>query len=429
MQELTTKYTSNQKAAPAKTDTLDFYGAAQRLQGVIYHTPLSYNKNLSRKYNCEVYLKREDLQVVRSYKLRGAYNMMSSLPKDLLKNGVVCASAGNHAQGFAYSCKLLGVKGVIFMPVITPSQKINQTNMFGDGNIEIVLSGDTFDDCAETARQYTIDNNMTFIPPFDDHRIIEGQATVAMEILTSQPEVDYLFVPVGGGGLCAGMGQYFKQFSPATKIIGVEPEGAPSMKAALEAGHPVILDEIERFVDGASVKQVGEITFNYCREILYDMHLEPEGKVCSTILQLYNEEAIVVEPAGALSITALEDYAEEIKGKKVVCVISGSNNDIDRMQEIKERSLQYEGLKHYFLIRFAQRPGALKEFVNLVLGPHDDITRFEYMQKHNKETGPALVGIELKSKKDYKALVKNLKRFHFQFTELKKDDDLYGYMI
>ena len=270
---------------------------------------------------------------------------------------------------------------------------------------------------------------MTFIPPFDDHRIIEGQATVAIEILASEPEIDYLFVPVGGGGLCAGMGKYFQQHSPSTKIIGVEPEGAPSMKAALEAGHPVVLDEIERFVDGASVKQVGEITFNYCREVLYDMHLVPEGKVCSTILQLYNEEAIVVEPAGALSITALEDYADEIKGKKVVCVISGSNNDIDRMQEIKERSLQYEGLKHYFLIRFAQRPGALKEFVNLVLGPHDDITRFEYMQKHNKETGPALVGIELKSRNDYKLLLDNLHRYHFQFTELKKDDDLYGYMI
>ena len=430
MQELRTQY--QPVTTPLNTDDikeLDFDKAAERLKGVIYHTPLSYNKNLSRKYNCDVYLKREDLQVVRSYKLRGAYNMMSSLPKDQLKNGVVCASAGNHAQGFAYSCKLMDIKGVVFMPVITPSQKINQTKMFGDGNVEIILSGDTFDDCAETARQYTVENKMTFIPPFDNHRIIEGQATVAVEILASQREVDYLFVPVGGGGLCAGMGIYFQQFSPGTKIIGVEPEGAPSMKAALEAGKPVSLDEIERFVDGAAVKQVGEITFNYCREVLYDMHLVPEGRVCSTILQLYNEEAIVVEPAGALSIAALEDYTDEIKGKKVVCVISGSNNDIERMQEIKERSLQYEGLKHYFLIRFAQRPGALKEFVNMVLGPHDDITRFEYMQKHNKETGPALVGIELKSRKDYKVLMENLERYHFQFTELKKDDDLYGYMI
>ena len=430
MQDLKSQYkTVSQPAATKNTRELDFERAAERLKGVIYHTPLSYNKNLSRKYNCDVYLKREDLQVVRSYKLRGAYNMMSSLPKEQLKKGVVCASAGNHAQGFAYSCKLLGIKGVVFMPVITPSQKINQTNMFGDGNVEIILSGDTFDDCAETARKYTSENKMTFIPPFDDHRIIEGQATVAIEILASQPDIDYLFVPVGGGGLCAGMGKYFQQVSPKTKIIGVEPEGAPSMKAALEAGYPVVLDEIERFVDGASVKQVGEITFAYCREVLDDMHLVPEGKVCSTILQLYNEEAIVVEPAGALAITGLEDYADEIKGKKVVCVISGSNNDIDRMQEIKERSLQYEGLKHYFLIRFAQRPGALKEFVNLVLGPHDDITRFEYMQKHNKETGPALVGIELKSKKDYNVLLENLHRYHFQFTELKKDDDLYGYVI
>jgi threonine dehydratase len=411
------------------TPTLDFESAKKRLEKIVNRTPLTYNHNLSRKYQCDVFLKREDLQVVRSYKLRGAYNMMSSLPQEQLQKGVVCASAGNHAQGFAYSCKKLNVKGVVFMPIITPNQKVHQTKMFGEGFIEVRLTGDTFDDCAAAAKEYTVANGMTFIPPFDDIRIIEGQATVGMEIMEDRSDVDYLFVPVGGGGLSAGVGAYFKTFSPKTKVIGLEPKGAPSMYEALRAGHPVTLDNIERFVDGAAVKRVGDITFSICKDVLDDMHLVPEGKVCSTILQLYNEDAIVVEPAGALSIAALDDYADVIKGKTVVCVVSGSNNDIDRMQEIKERSLQYEGLKHYFLIRFAQRPGALKEFVNHVLGPDDDITRFEYMQKHNKETGPALVGIELRSKTDYEVLLQNMDRFHINYTELKQNDNLFGYLV
>ncbi len=413
----------------AITYTLDFQAAAAKLKEVVNRTPLTYNHNLSRKYGCQVFLKREDLQVVRSYKLRGAYNMMSSLPKKQLEWGVVCASAGNHAQGFAYSCKKLNAKGVVFMPIITPNQKVSQTRMFGEGFIEVKLVGDTFDDCAVAAKKYTAEHNMVFVPPFDDVRIIEGQATVAVEILEDQPVIDFLFVPVGGGGLSAGVGSYFKTFSPKTKIIGVEPEGAPSMYEALKAGHPVTLENIERFVDGASVKRVGDITFSICKEVLDDMHLVPEGKICTTILKLYNQDAIVAEPAGALSIAALDDYAAEIKGKKVVCIVSGSNNDIDRMQEIKERSLQYEGLKHYFLIRFAQRPGALKEFVNHVLGPDDDITRFEYMQKHNKESGPALVGVELKSREDYDVLLRKMDRYHINYTELNKNDNLFGYLV
>ena len=408
---------------------LDFQAAAKRLSKVVNRTPLIFNQALSRKFHCRVFLKREDLQVVRSYKLRGAYNMMVTLPAEQLAKGVVCASAGNHAQGFAYSCHKLGVKGVVFMPIITPKQKVNQTRMFGEDNIEIVLTGDTFDDCNVAARQYTEDHGMTYIPPFEDLRIIEGQGTVAVEILEDLPDIDYLFVPVGGGGLASGTGTYFRTVSPATKVIGIEPEGAASMLAAFRAGHPVTLDNIERFVDGAAVKRVGELTYNICREVLSEMHVVNEGKVCSTILKLYNEDAIVVEPAGALSIAALDDYAAEIKGKTVVCVVSGSNNDIDRMQEIKERSLQYEGLKHYFLIRFAQRPGALKEFVNHVLGPNDDITRFEYIQKHNKETGPALVGIELGSREDYQALVRNLTLYNITYTELNKDDTLFGYLV
>jgi threonine dehydratase len=408
---------------------LEFHKAALRLKKVVNKTPLMYNHNLSKKYQCNVYLKREDLQVVRSYKLRGAYNMMSSLPAEQLQRGLVCASAGNHAQGFAYSCKKLNVKGVVFMPIITPNQKVNQTKMFGEENIEIQLIGDTFDDCAIAAKKFTEENGMTFIPPFDDYRIIEGQGTVAVEILEEQTDIDYVFIPVGGGGLSAGIGSYLKTYSPKTKIIGCEPEGAPSMLEALKAGAPVTLSEIDRFVDGAAVKRVGDITFSICKEVLDDMHLVPEGKACSTILKLYNEDAIVVEPAGALSIAALDGYADVIKGKTVVCIISGSNNDIDRMQEIKERSLQYEGLKHYFLVKFAQRPGALKEFVNHVLGPNDDITRFEYMQKTNKETGPALVGVELKKKEDYDILLQNMQRYNINYTALNKNDTLFGYLV
>ncbi|MBK9379935.1 MAG: threonine ammonia-lyase [Chitinophagaceae bacterium] len=411
------------------TVQLDILSAHLRLKKVVNRTPLTYNHSLSKKYQCHVFLKREDLQVVRSYKLRGAYNMMSLLPVEQLQKGVVCASAGNHAQGFSYSCKKLNAKGVVFMPIITPKQKVNQTKMFGENYIEIKLIGDTFDDCAVAAKQFTEENDMTFIPPFDDYRIIEGQGTVAVEILEDQPDVDYLFVPVGGGGLSAGVGAYFKTYSPKTKVIGLEPEGAPSMFEALKAGHPVTLDSIERFVDGAAVKRVGDLTFTICKDVLDGMHLVPEGKVCSTILKLYNEDAIVVEPAGALSIAALDDYADKIKGKNIVCIVSGSNNDIDRMQEIKERSLQYEGLKHYFLISFAQRPGALREFVNNVLGPTDDITRFEYMQKTNKENGPALVGVELQSRSDYELLLKKMQDSNIGFSEINKNDQLFGYLV
>lgn len=406
-----------------------FQQASLRLKEVVNRTPLQFNHNLSRKYKCKLFLKREDLQVVRSYKLRGAFNMMSSLTKDQLEKGVVCASAGNHAQGFAYSCKKLNAKGVVFMPIITPKQKVNQTKMFGEEYVDVKLVGDTFDDCAVAAKIFTEKNGMTFIPPFDDQRIIEGQGTVAVEILEDKTDIDYLFVPVGGGGLSAGVGTYFKTYSPKTKVIGLEPEGAPAMFESMKAGHPVTLENIDRFVDGAAVKRVGDLTFSICKDVLDDMHLVPEGKVCSTILQLYNEDAIVVEPAGALSIAALEDYADEIRGKNVVCIVSGSNNDIDRMPEIKERSLQYEGLKHYFLVNFAQRPGALKEFVNHVLGPHDDITRFEYMQKTNKESGPALIGIELKYKKDYVHLMEKMRSHHIDFSEINKDDKMFGYLV
>jgi threonine dehydratase len=415
-----------------ETDTknqLDFESAYERLKGVVKRTPLEYNAGLSAKYDCEIYLKREDLQIVRSYKLRGAYNMISQLTAEELSRGVVCASAGNHAQGVAFSCNALGTKGVIFMPEITPKQKVTQTEMHGHGSVELVLTGDTFDDCLREALAYTEAHEMTFIPPFDNYRIIEGQGTVGVEILQDLPDAEAVIMPIGGGGLAAGAGTYLKQQIPGIYLIGVEPEGAPSMLKALEQGEPITLPEIDRFVDGAAVKRVGALTYDICRNVLDDMLLVPEGKVCTTILKLYNEDAIVVEPAGALSVAVLDACKDKIKGKKVVCIVSGGNNDIARMQEIKEKSLLYEGLKHYFIVRFPQRPGALKLFVNNVLGPHDDITRFEFIKKSEKENGPALVGIELKSADDYPALLKRMIAHRFNVIELNKDRTLFEYLV
>lgn len=412
-----------------KAHSLNINAAYYVLKSVVLKTPLQYHRKLSEKYNAEIYIKREDLQVVRSYKLRGAYNLIQSLTEEQRKKGVVCASAGNHAQGVAFACKHLDIKGVIYMPAITPKQKINQVRMFGGNNIEIVLTGDTFDECQTHALEFTRENNMVFIPPFDHPKVIEGQGTVGKEILDELSNIDYIFIPIGGGGLCAGVGEYFKTYSPKTKVVGVEPTGAPSMKEALKAGKPVKLEKIQRFVDGASVQKVGDLTFEYCKDVLTDMLLVPEGKVSSTILQLYNEDAIVAEPAGALSIASLEQYADRLAGKKVVCILSGGNNDIDRMQEIKERSLLYEGLKHYFIVRFAQRPGALKEFVNHILGPNDDIVRFEFIQKHNKETGPALIGIEVKSREDFNSLIQRMNEHKLNYTLVNQNENLFEYLV
>lgn len=413
----------------AETQSLNINAAYNTLKSVVLKTPLQYHRKLSEKFKAEIYLKREDLQIVRSYKLRGAYNLIQSLSKDERVKGVVCASAGNHAQGVAYSCRQLDIKGIIYMPTITPKQKINQVRMFGGDKIEIVLTGDTFDECQADALEFSKGNDRIFIPPFDHLKVIEGQGTVAKEILDEITGIDYIFIPIGGGGLCAGVGEYFRIHSPKTKIIGVEPSGAPSMKEALKAGKPVKLEKIQRFVDGASVQKVGDITFGFCKNFIHDMLLVPEGKVSSTILQLYNEDAVVAEPAGALSIAALDQYKKQLVGKKVVCILSGGNNDIDRMQEIKERSLLYEGLKHYFIVRFAQRPGALKEFVNNILGPSDDIVRFEFIQKHNKETGPALIGIEVKSREDFHALAERMDAHKLNYTLVNQNENLFEYLV
>jgi len=393
-------------------------------------TPLQRNAVLSQRYGCNVYLKREDLQIVRSFKIRGAYNFIRSLPEDIAERGVVCASAGNHAQGVAYSCSALGIPGAIFMPATTPKQKVSQVERFGGGKVLIRLVGDTFDDALAEALRYGEERGMTFVHPFDHPAIVAGQGTVGAEIVGAAPEpIDYVFVGVGGGGLAAGVATYVKKLSPETKLIGVEATGAPTMRTAFDRGEIVSLEEIDRFVDGAAVKRAGELTYAICRELLDDMIVVPEGKVCTTMLELYNENAIVVEPAGALPVAALDAYRGELEGKTVICVVSGGNNDIDRMQEVKERSLLYEGLKHYFVVNFPQRAGALREFLDGVLGPDDDITRFEYTKKSSKENGPALVGIELKSPADYEPLVARMRDKGFSFFILKDHPDLFQLLV
>jgi threonine dehydratase len=404
--------------------------AKNQLQGVVPATPLTENLNLSDEFETTILLKREDLQIVRSYKIRGAYNKMSSLTEQEKKQGIVCASAGNHAQGVAYSCNLLKIMGKIYMPKTTPKQKVKQVQLFGKSYAEIVLTGDTFDDAYAKAVADATQSNKAFIHPFDDVKVIAGQGTVGLEILESfKNPIDYVFIPIGGGGLAAGLSEVFKYLSPNTKIIGVEPQGAPSMKTAIANGKNTPLETIDKFVDGAAVKQVGDITFEICSKNLDDIILVPEGKVCTTILRLYNEEAMVVEPAGALTIAALDFYKEQIKGKNVVCIVSGSNNDIERTAEIKERSLLHEGLMHYFMIQFPQRPGSLKEFVNDILGPDDDITYFQFTKKNSREVGPAVVGLELKNKNDILSIKSQMTKKGFEFKYLNEKQDLFTHLI
>ncbi|MFA9557023.1 threonine ammonia-lyase IlvA [Evansella sp. AB-rgal1] len=413
-----------------KISIKDIIIAHQVLKDIVVNTPLQKDEILSERYQCNVFLKREDLQVVRSFKIRGAYNLMQSLSNEELQHGVVCASAGNHAQGVAYSCKALGVKGRIFMPTTTPRQKVSRVEFFGGPFIEVFLTGDTFDDSYYEAMEFCEKNNMAFIHPFDDYLTIAGQGTIGMEVLESIDEpVSHIFMGIGGGGLISGVGSYIKNISPTTKIIGVEPSGAPAMKESLDQNKVVTLSTIDKFVDGAAVKQVGKITFEIAKEVIDDVVLIPEGKVCTTLLGLYNENAIVAEPAGALSVAALDFYKDEIKGKNIVCIISGGNNDIDRMQEMKERSLIYEGYKHYFIVNFPQRAGALREFMSDVLGEKDDITRFEYTKKNNRDKGPVLVGIELKYKQDYEPLIARMNKKGFTFIEINKDQDLFNFLI
>jgi len=408
----------------------DIEAAADTIRKVARVTPLDESIRLSKQYEAHILLKREDLHRVRSYKIRGAFNKISSLSKEELSKGVVCASAGNHAQGMAFACNHLGINGTIYMPSVTPKQKIEQTKMFGGHNITVVLEGDTFDDSSKAALKFCKENQKTFVHPFDDEKVIEGQATVGLEIMDQTSDsIDYLFVAVGGGGLASGLCSVFHSLSPSTKIIGVEPDGAPSMKTSIEKGKNTRLKQIDKFIDGAAVQRVGDLTFPICQKYLQEMVTVPEGKVCQTILDLYNRDAIVVEPAGALTIAVLDEYKDKIKGKNVVCIVSGGNNDITRTAEIKERALLYGQLKHYFIVRFPQRPGALKQFVAEILGPDDDITHFEYSKKSSKENAPAIVGIELKSPTDLIQLVKRMKANNFYGDYLNDKPDLFQYLV
>lgn len=408
----------------------DILIAHHTLKDVVVQTPLQKNERLSEYYGANVYIKREDLQHVRSFKLRGAYYKIKKIEETAREFGVVAASAGNHAQGVAFACAHLQIHATIFMPQTTPKQKVDQVRMFGREFVEIVLSGDTFDDSAKSARKFCEEQNKIFIHPFDDYDVMAGQGTVAVEIMNQIEEpIDFIFGSIGGGGLMSGISTYVKNLSPSSQVIGVEPAGAGSMQAAIDNEGPIALNEIDSFVDGAAVKLVGSHTYEVCNKYLDDVVLVPEGKVCTTILDLYNKHAIIAEPAGALPVAALDFYADKIKGKSVVVILSGGNNDIDRMQVIKEKSLLYEGLLHYFIINFPQRAGALKQFLTTVLGPNDDITTFEYTKKNNKEAGPALVGIELGCPSDYEGLIQRMEQFGFKYKLVNNDSLLFSLLV
>jgi threonine dehydratase len=408
----------------------DIEAAAKRLAGVVERTPLQYSKRLSEIFGAIIYLKREDLQEVRSFKIRGAYNKISSLNAEEKKRGVVCASAGNHAQGVAYSCSTLQIKGTIYMPAVSPNQKIDRVRKFGGKYIDIVLTGDTFDEAFAASQEFAKKHKAVYVHPFNDPMTIAGQGTVAKEIYEDlDGKLDMVIACLGGGGLVSGTAIYMKETNPEIQVVGSEPLGAAEMKASLKADKLVTLDKIDTFVDGAAMKRAGELTFEICKELVDDIKVVPEGKVCMEMVNLYQNEGIVVEPAGALAVSALEQLKDEIKGKTVVCIISGGNNDILRYPEILERSLVYQGLKHYFIIEFAQKPGQLKNFLNNGLGANEDIVRFEYVKKTNKEKGPALVGIELKRKEDLQPLMDRLEKIGIKFHQIKHDDLLYDQLI
>ena len=383
----------------------DILKAHTTISKIMSYTRLHINSDMSTKYKSNIFLKREDLTHVRSYKIRGAYNKISSLPRS---SKLTCASAGNHAQGVAYSCNLLNMHSDIFMPKITTKQKIDKVKKFGGKNVTIHLEGNNFDESSKIANDFMKANNSIYVHPFNDEHVIEGQGTVGFEILNQLNNVDYVILPIGGGGLASGVSALLKHYKPTVKVIGVEPMGAASMFESIKQNKVVTLDTINNFVDGAAVKRVGDLNFNICKETLDDIILIDEGHVCSKILEVYNDHSFIFEPAGVLSLCALDILQDEIKNKNVVCIISGGNSDVFRMTEILERSLVYEGLKHYFKIQFPQKAGALKEFILKILGKDDDIIYFKYEKIINKEFGPVTLGIELKNKNDIHEIINKM---------------------
>lgn len=399
--------------------------ATQAMREVFQPTPLMRNDHLSERYEADIWLKREDLSPVRSYKLRGAFNAMRKvIPVQRL---FVCASAGNHAQGVAFMCSYFGVKGVIFMPVTTPQQKIQKTMMFGGAQVEVRLVGDYFDKTLAAAQQFCRQESAHFLSPFDDDDVIEGQASVAVEIEKQLGRVpDHIILPVGGGGLSSGI---FSYFGSASNYTFVEPKGAPSLARALQNGAPIDISPINSFVDGAAVAMVGQRNFDRLQQIDPSAVINlAEDRICVTIIEMLNVEGIVLEPAGALSIEALGEVAEQIKGKTVVCIASGGNFDFERLPEVKERAQRYSGVKKYFILRMPQRPGALKEFLN-TLGPDDDICRFEYLKKSARNFGSVLIGIETRSPDSFGIIQSQLDDAGFTYTDITNDETLAQFVL
>jgi threonine dehydratase len=405
--------------------------ARREMRKLFPQTPLQKNDHLSQIYGAEIYLKREDLSPVRSYKIRGAFNAMRKrLEAHPDQQNFVCASAGNHAQGVAYVCRHFDVKGVIFMPITTPQQKVNKTRIFGGGNIEIELVGDYFEDTLAAAQEYCAEQKAVFLAPFDDADVIEGQASVAVELMEQSPDpIDMVILPVGGGGLSSGMTTYLKTLSPETEFRFVEPVGGKSLAAALENGAPVTLDKVDSFVDGAAVARIGELNFKALKNTdPVHVFAAPEDRICTTMIELLNVEGIVLEPAGAMSVDVLKDLKDQVRGKRVVCITSGGNFDFERLPEVKERALKFAGLKKYFILRFPQRPGALKEFLN-ILGPDDDITRFEYLKKSARNFGTVLIGIESKDAADFPAICARMETAGMTYQDITENEDLSQFLI
>ena len=404
--------------------------AATRLEGVVTRTPLERNERLSDRTGAEVWLKREDLQVVRSYKLRGAYNLMAQLDPAARAAGVVCASAGNHGQGLAYACRLLDLHGVVFLPRTTPRQKRDRIAHLGGGAVELVVVGDTYDEAAAAAYEHAATTGATLVPAFDDPRTIAGQGTVVAEaIVQLGGPPDVLVVPVGGGGLLAGSLAWLRERHPSVRVVGVEPAGAASMAAAVTAGRPLELEDIDTFVDGAAVRCAGALTYPVVRDGRPELVAVDEGRVCSEMLALYQSDGIIAEPAGALASSAMGDVVDVEPGQRVLCVLSGGNNDVSRYAEIVERALVHEGRKHYFLVDFPQEPGALRRFLDEVLGPDDDITMFEYVKRSNRETGPALVGIELGAPEDLAPLLARMEAAPPRIEKVASDSPLFRFLL
>lgn len=408
----------------------DVEAAAERLAGVVAPTPVERSPRLSDRVCGDVWLKREDLQVVRSYKVRGAYNLIAQLSAEARERGVVGASAGNHAQGLAYACSALGVPGRVFLPRTTPRQKRDRIAVLGTDVVDVRVVGDTYDDAAAAALADAATTGATLVPAFDDPRTIAGQGTVVLEAFGQLPVVpDVIVLPVGGGGLLAGAVSWLGERHPRVRVVGVEPAGAACMAAALTAGEPVRLETIDGFVDGAAVRRAGDVTFPLVRDSSAELVAVAEGRVCTEMLALYQSDGIIAEPAGALAAAALGEVVHLPAGQTVLVVLSGGNNDVSRYGEVVERALVHEGRKHYFLVDFPQEPGALRRFLDEVLGPDDDITLFEYVKRNNRETGPALVGIELGRPEDLAGLLERMAVAPPEISPVPHDSPLFRFLL